>query len=270
MTETQTMLTVETERPRLAVRRAGKGPNYVLLHGGMGSWNHWARNIEALAEHFSVHAVDLPGYGASPDVDRDISGEDYRALVCRAIGTMFGEGEEFRLTGFSFGSVLCSHVAAQFGDRVAGLSLIGASGFGPPEGRNLNLRSYKSAKGDPDLMREIVRENLLAFMLTDPATVDDTAIRYHGENVRRTRFDSRKVSWSDTQCRDLAEIKCQLLLIWGERDITAYPSLEERVARCRAAVPGLRLDTIPGASHWAMYDSAAEVNQLLLDFHRHR
>lgn len=193
MADSEPVLTAETERPKLAVTRAGTGPNYVLLHGGMGSWNHWARNIDALAEHFSVHAVDLPGYGASPDVDRDMSGEDYRALVCRAIETMLGDGAEFRLTGFSFGSVLSSHVAAQFGDRVAGLSLIGASGFGPPEGRDLNTRSYKSAQGDPDLLRQIVRENLLAFMLTDPGSVDDTAIRYHGDNVRRTRFDTSRV-----------------------------------------------------------------------------
>lgn len=261
------MLTAQTERPELAVKRAGSGPNYVLLHGGMGSWNHWARNIDALAEHFSVYAVDLPGYGDSPDVDREMSGEDYRALVCRAIDAMLGDGAQFRLTGFSFGSVLCSHVAARFGGRVAGLSLIGASGFGPPEGRNLNTTSYKSAKGDPDLLREIARENLLAFMLSDPAAVDDTAIRYHGDNVARTRYDSRKVSWSDTQIRDLARIECPLQLIWGEGDVTAHPTLEGRVARCRAVVPGLRLDTIPGASHWAMYDSAATVNRLLLDFH---
>jgi len=270
MTPSGAMLTADTEHPELAVKRAGSGPNFVLLHGGMGSWNHWARNIEALAAHFSVHAVDLPGYGDSPDVDREMSGEDYCALVCRAIDTMLGEGESFRLAGFSFGSVLSSHLAAQFGDRVAGLSLIGASGFGPPEGRELNTRSYKSARGDPDLLREIVRENLLAFMLTDPATVDDTAIRYHGDNVRRTRFDSRKVSWSDTQTRDLARITCALQMIWGENDITAYPSLDGRVAQCRAVVPGLRFERIPGASHWTMYDSAAEVNRLLLEFHLDR
>ena len=261
------MLTAQSERPQLAVRRAGTGPSHVLLHGGMGSWNHWARNIDALAEHFSVYAVDLLGYGASPDVDREMSGEEYRALVCRAIETMLGDDAQFRLTGFSFGSVLASHIAARFGGRVAGLSLIGVSGFGPPEGRTLNTRSYKSARGDPELLRQIVRENLLAFMLSDPATADDAAVRYHGDNVRRTRFDSRKVSWSDNQTRDLARIKCPLQLIWGEKDVTAYPNLEDRVARCRAVNPGLRLDTIAGASHWAMYDSASAVNRLLLDFH---
>ncbi len=262
------MLTADTEKPEIAAKRAGSGPNYVLLHGGMGSWNHWARNIDALAEHFSVYAVDLPGYGDSPDVDREMSGEDYRALVCRAVGELVGEDATFRLTGFSFGGALCSGVAAHFGDRVEGLSLIGASGFGAPEGgRRRDMRSYKSAGDDESLFREIARDNLLAFMLTDPDTVDDDAIDYHGGNVKRARFDSRKVSWGDTQSGDLARITCPLQLIWGAKDSTAYPSIEERVALCRGHVPDLRFDRIPGASHWAMYDSADAVNRLLLDFH---
>ncbi len=261
------MLTAKTERPRVVAKQKGEGPNYVLLHGGMGSWNHWARNIEALAAHFSVYAVDLPGYGASPDVDREMSGAEYRALVCRAVGEMLGDDAPFHLTGFSFGAALSSGVAAHFGDRVERLSLIGASGFGKPEGRVVKTRSYKSAAGDEAKYREIVRENLLAFMLSDPDTVDDDAIDFHGGNVGRTRFDSRKVSWGDTQRHDLAKITCPLQLIWGANDITAYPSIDDRVALCRERVPNLRINVIPGAAHWAMYDSAEAVNRLLLDFH---
>ena len=262
------MLTADSERPQVAVKKAGQGTTYILLHGGMGSWNHWARNIDALAEHFHVHAVDLPGYGASPDVDKSMSGEDYRGLVCRAIGEIVEEDEPFHITGFSFGGALSSCIAAQFGDRVKGLSLIGSGGFGRPEGRPpVNTRSYKSAGNDEAKYREIVRGNLLAFMLTNPDTVDDDAVDYHGGNVRRTRFDSRKVSLGDTQRTDLAKIACPLQLIWGSDDITAFPSIEERVAMCRERVPDLRIDVIPGASHWAMYDSAEKVNALLLDFH---
>ena len=262
------MLTAESERPQVAVKTVGAGTNYVLLHGGMGSWNHWVRNIDELAAHFRIHAVDLPGYGASPDVDKAMSGEDYRGLVCRAIGEMLGDSASFHLTGFSFGAALSACVAAHFGDRVNGMSLIGASGFGKPEGgRSVNTRSYKSAGDDAALYREIVREYLLAFMLSDPKTADDDAIAYHGGNVRRTRFDSRKISWGDTQRFNLAKITCPLQLIWGSDDVTAYPSIEARVALCRDRVPGLRFDVIPGAAHWAMYDSADAVNALLLDFH---
>ena len=52
-------------RRGLAVRRWGTGNPLVLLHGGMGSWSHWLRNIGALAREFTVITLDMPGYGSS-------------------------------------------------------------------------------------------------------------------------------------------------------------------------------------------------------------
>lgn len=262
-----TLLTAETERPEIAHTRTGSGPNFLLLHGGMGSRNHWARNIDALAEHFTVYAVDHPGYGESPDVDKEMSGEEYRSLMCRAVDTMLPTGAAFHIAGFSFGSVLGSCIAARFGRRATALSIIGSSGYGRPEGREIGTRSYKSAGEDEAKFRDIVRNNLLAFMLTNPDSIDDTAIDYHGANVRRTRFDSRKVSWGDTQRLDLPRIACPLQVIWGTRDITAHPTLESRIEMVKSYKPDLRLDIVEGGSHWTMYDSAEEVNRLLLDFH---
>ena len=39
----------------------------ILLHGGSGAWNHWARTIPALENDFQIYAVDLPGCGDSAD-----------------------------------------------------------------------------------------------------------------------------------------------------------------------------------------------------------
>jgi len=258
------ILTAETQHPRLSVRREGAGPALVLIHGGMGSWNHWIANINALAPYFRVHAIDLPGYGESPPVDRDLSSDEFKDLVCRAIDGVVGEGTPFRLAGFSFGGAISSHIAARMGDRVQSLTLIGASGFGPSKGRKLNTRSYKEAGEDQAKLRKIVRNNLLAFMLND--TADDHAVDCHAANVKRTRFDSRKVSGADSQRYDLKNIKCPLQIIWGEDDVTARPSVEARVEICRAAKPDLRYDMVPGAAHWTMYDSADAINELMLDF----
>ena len=58
---------------RMAVRRVGRGPDVVLFHGGMGSWKHWIRNLDALAARFTVHALDHPSYGDSAPVPREKS-----------------------------------------------------------------------------------------------------------------------------------------------------------------------------------------------------
>ena len=64
----------DTDAPRLHVETRGNGPPLLLLHGGVGSWNHWTRNIDAFAERFTVYAVDLPAFGKSPGVPRGVAG----------------------------------------------------------------------------------------------------------------------------------------------------------------------------------------------------
>src|SRR3712207_2598632 len=64
---------------RMVWYRWGEGPTVVLLHGGAGSWRHWVRNVQILAERYRVLAPDLPGLGESdmpetwdPEVSADI------------------------------------------------------------------------------------------------------------------------------------------------------------------------------------------------------
>ena len=71
------------------VHRVGAGPDLVLFHGGMGSWKHWIRNVEPLATRFSVHALDLPSYGASASVPRETTGAAYLDLVRELVAEMF-------------------------------------------------------------------------------------------------------------------------------------------------------------------------------------
>ena len=71
---------VSDEAPRMAVRTSGKGADVVLFHGGMGCWQHWIRNVDALAARFTVHALDHPSYGASASVPRETTGAEYLEL----------------------------------------------------------------------------------------------------------------------------------------------------------------------------------------------
>jgi hypothetical protein len=73
----------------MAVRRHGSGPDLVLFHGGMGSWRHWTRNIDALAARFTVHVLDHPSYGDSATVPRETTGPAYLDLVHRLFVEMF-------------------------------------------------------------------------------------------------------------------------------------------------------------------------------------
>lgn len=62
---------VSTSGAHIAVCHGGKGPALVLLHGHPQTHVMWHLVADALAEHFSVFAIDLRGYGASSRLPAD-------------------------------------------------------------------------------------------------------------------------------------------------------------------------------------------------------
>ncbi len=248
------------------VRSSGRGPHVVLLHGGMGSWTHWQRNIDTLARYFQVHAVDLPGFGEAPDVPDGISPEDYLALVHRSIERLIWPEGTGALVGFSFGGAVAADLARRLGPKTERLVLIGPGGFGEAPGRVFNLRQAPPTGTNDASYRAVVRHNLLAIMLADPTSVDETTIDLQCENIARTRFVSMKISRRTSLVGDLAATTYPLLMIWGEHDAFAYPSIAARVEQCRRVRPDLYVDIVPSGGHWVQYERPAVVNSLLVEF----
>jgi len=241
---------------------AGSGHPLVLLHGGHGSWTHWVRNIDALARHFRVMAFDLPGYGASPDVPKDIAVDDYVSWVADAVAAA-AAADGIDLVGFSFGGALSARIAPRLGTAVRRVSLVGASGFGA---RAVVDLEKLPAPGDGRRVA-IAAANLGAFMLAKSAAPDDPVVAIQLANIDATRFDSRRISRRTTMLEDLPRIPAPVQMIWGALDKLPIPSLAARAQDCREARPDVKIAIVPDGGHWIQYDRPEAVNRLLIDFH---
>ena len=250
----------------MAVHRSGSGPDVVLFHGGMGSWKHWTRNIEPLAARFSVHALDHPAYGASPAVPRETSGAAYLDLVHDLFVEMFPGTAPLRFAGFSFGAAIAANLARRLAPRVTHLCLVSPAGFPPRRFGDRPTRSYREAGHDERLFREICRHNLLVNMLSDPASVTEETLDIQVDCVRKTRFNSRKVSGGGTLLGDLSHLTCRIRLLWGERDDSPFRPADLLIGEIREVVGALDVHRIPRAGHWSAYENAPEVNRLMLEF----
>jgi 2-hydroxy-6-oxonona-2,4-dienedioate hydrolase len=249
--------------PKLHAHVAGGGPPLVLLHGGHGSWTHWTRNIDVLAQHFRVIAFDLPGYGASPDVPKDIPTDDYVSWVADAVAAV-AAADSIELIGFSFGGALSARIAPRLGNAIRRVSLLGPSGFGA---RAVTELDKLPPPGD-DRRIAIAAANLGSFMLAKPAAPDDPVVAIQLANIDGTRFDSRRVSRRSTMLDDLPRIPAPVQMIWGAHDKLPIPSLEARAEECRRARPDVRIAIVPDGGHWIQYDQPDAINRLLIDFHR--
>lgn len=257
----------------VAWREFGAGPALILLHGGAGSWLHWARNIEALATRFRVIAPDCPGFGDSGPVPDGTSDEGYLDLLQAAIDEMTPDEPRVHFAGFSFGGYLAAEMALRFRARTTALSMTGGAGFGPPEGRTFTLGSKRrlgarlGREPTGDELRAMDRENLALLMLWDADRIDDRAISMQRWNVAHTRFDSRRLSWAFGTPELIGRLACPVMVVYGEHDAAAIPPVAERFRLCRAARADVLAQAIPDCGHWAMYEAPEVFNRLMLDFH---
>jgi 2-hydroxy-6-oxonona-2,4-dienedioate hydrolase len=241
----------------------GEGPPLVLLHGGYGSWTHWIRNVLPLSRSFTVAAPDLPGLGESATPPEPHTAEGLARIIVDGIDIVFPKDARVHIAGFSFGGVLGGHVAAQLGDRVLGFTVVGSNGLGLVR-QPTALRRVPEGAWENDLLA-VARHNLGALMIADPAKIDELAVYIQSQNAPRGRVKSRRFSRADTLARALRLVKARLDGIWGERDATAYPHLEDRARALRAIQPEARFEVIPGAGHWVQYEAAERFNPLLAE-----
>ena len=242
----------------------GAGPPVVLLHGGSGSWTHWARNIMPLARHFTVWVPDLPGFGDSglpPGVE---TAEALADIVSSGLDDVVSPPAPVSLVGFSFGGIIAGLVAARQRDRVRTLVLIGAGGLalGAAPTRQLARVTPNMTLADA---RAAHRENLEILMIADPAQIDEAAVDVQMENVRRTRFKIGAIPFSDALVRALPRISARLVAVWGARDVFPASPPELRHATLAAHHPEVDFRLIDGAGHWANWEAADAVNAMLLD-----
>jgi pyruvate dehydrogenase E2 component (dihydrolipoamide acetyltransferase) len=241
---------------KISYAGAGEDGDVVLLiHGYGGDRNSWLFLQEPLAARYRVYALDLPGHGASA---KDV-GEGTIGLLADAVTGVLdalGAGRA-HLVGHSMGGAVALAVAAQDPGRVASLTLIAPSGFGPEINAGY-LRGFADARtrrelkpvigqlfaDESHLTRQLV-DDLLAYKRLDGA---DEALHV----LLGTLLDG------DAQRGDsaapLAAIgsAVPVTVIWGAADRVIPAAQAESVA-------GTVRYLIDGAGHMPHMERPAEV-----------
>jgi pimeloyl-ACP methyl ester carboxylesterase len=255
---------VPFEGGRVVWRCFGEGKPLVLLHGGHGSWLHWARNVQAWAAHRAVWVPDLPGYG-----DSALPSEPtLRSLIDtthQTLSVLLGPHTSIDLVGFSFGGLVAAHMAL-WRSGVSRLALFGPAGHGTMRRPRGELRSWRQAyeQRDMDALADLMRHNLWVHMLHQRANAEGLALRIHTNACLKARFHSKPISRASGLGDCLARFHGPVLLAWGEHDVTADP------VHAAPLLAGGRDDcsiqVVPNAGHWVQFEAADAVNTLLLEW----
>lgn len=242
----------------------GEGRPLVLLHGGTGSWTHWIRNVQALAQTRTVWVPDMPGYGDSASPPKGSGVAEIAAILAGGISCLLPAGRDFDLVGFSFGGLVAGHLAAHVVEDLGTLVLVGAGGLGLREGRKLPLVAWRHLKSEAD-RRAAHRHNLSGLMLWDQTSVDALALEVQARNAERSRINSGPFSRGDTLLEPLSRIAGQVRLrgIWGRHDVTAGGRLAGVEPILRRTDPHAALTVIEDAGHWVIYEKPEQFHAAL-------
>lgn len=233
----------------------------VLVHGYGGDKGSWLFVQPDLAGDRLVHALDLPGHGAS---SKDVGDGSVDGLAGTLLGFLDEVGvSRAHLVGHSLGGAVAATAAARAPERVASLTLLAPVGLGAAVDADY-LRSFATAASK----REV--KPLLGRLLADPSAVTRTMV---ADVVKFKRLDgvqqalqtlSEAVLDGDRQAvslpDSLAEFDAPVTVIWGAADaIVPNPGDDE----IRARLPRARIETLDGAGHMPHMERAGEVLALL-------
>ena len=242
----------------------GSGKPLILLHGGHGSWEHWVKNIAALATKFRVLVPDMPGYGQSSMVEDNTLVNLLEPLI-QTMNQLVGGTTEIYLAGFSFGGYAAIHLANQR-KCVKKIALIGPAGHGRLRRPRGDLLSWRQSYLDQNwnLFDEIMQTNLYLHMLSSRNAVDELSLRIHKDACLKTRFRSKEISRTGGLLGQLKLYQEPILIIFGEHDVTATPRDLEGVLL--DGTLNRQYEIVNDAGHWVQYEQHEKVNSMLLEW----
>jgi pimeloyl-ACP methyl ester carboxylesterase len=249
------------------VRMSGPegAPALVLLHGVGGHSLQWISNVEALAAHYRVYAVDdIAGQGRSAYTRTLETTDDYTNWLDEVFHGL-DLGENINLMGLSYGGWQSAQYALRFPDRLDRIVLLA------PAGTILPLRFEWIARAAlTALPHRIFARSFLFWLLEDLAHKDEASRELLEQWVDdayvagRSFKPIRPVNPTVLTDAEWRTIRVPVLFLVGENE-KIYDA-REAVERLNDVAARVETHVIPDAGHDLTIVQADLVHERVLDF----
>lgn len=220
--------------------KTGKGPSLLFLHGLFSHVREYHRLFALLQNHFTVYALDLPGFGPSQQPPRPYSVEDYSSFVLAFMKKM--KIKKAVLMAHSAGGIVAIDLALRHKEKVAKLILIDSAGL-------------KHKYSTPDLfyqifvvkaLRELKHSKDWRESLSLIAGIGyDLAVHPFRKNLWKSISKNVNVSYEEKLCK----LEVPTVIIWGKND-ELLPLKNAR--KFRSLIKNSRLVMLDGNHDWPL------------------
>ena len=250
----------------LSHRRSGSGPPRLLLHGIGLDADCWEPVRGALERERDVIAVDLPGFGGSPELPDPPS---VGTLADAVEGLVADLGlERPHVAGNSLGGAIALELGSRGGMRsVCAISPVGFAAGREPAYQHATLRTIHTLARALDPHRKLAyggpirRVVLMAVSVSRPwrASAEHAA----GMNHAVARAPGFLATLPEVGRWQAVAPVCPTTVAWGERDRLLIAS--RQAPRARRRLPDARHVTLHGCGHVPMTDDPDLLARVLLE-----
>jgi 4,5:9,10-diseco-3-hydroxy-5,9,17-trioxoandrosta-1(10),2-diene-4-oate hydrolase len=273
LTKEQTDRFADVNGIRIHYNEAGSGPALICTHGGgpgANAWNNTRWAFDALAEHFRVILMDLPGFGESQKLVKrnGVPMDHFFAKLQHDFMDQLGIDKAHLYGSSAFGATPV-RFAIEYPDRIGKIiaqswTVSRGHGGGPGEG----LKSLATFANEP------TRENMVKmvqYFVADPALRTEAFINSRFESALvPDHIESRKefgAAANSDLVPDLDRLKAEVLFLWGVSDgMTVIDGLMDGLK----LVPNSRAHVWGGLSgHFVCYEHPEEFARVVIDYLTH-
>lgn len=252
-----------------------KGFPIILIHGLGQSVENWMYNIEELAKHFKVYALDLVGFGKSDKPKVTFSYSDFAQFLNEFMITM--NIEKANLIGHSLGGAIVLKFALDYHDKVNKLVIVGSEGLGKEASLMFRIMSLPligeliaqpSRKGTEKLYKECVfNKNSITDEMIDLG-YEIASIKGWKESFLNTlratiNFFGYKRKIINSIILNLNKIESSTLIIWGQQD-KFHPIIDTKIAK--KSIPDATIHVFDKCGHVPMIEYPKEFNSIVKQF----
>jgi pimeloyl-ACP methyl ester carboxylesterase len=242
----------EVDGVRTYYRVGGQGPALVLLHGQGSSHLTWRAVEGAFAEHFTVYALDLPGFGYSDKPAGYTSARQEATFVDHFLARV--GVERATVIGHSLGGAVALWLAVDHPGRVERLVLVNVAEVG--NAATVFQLAATPILGDVMLKTTTAPATLRATMgaayLHSQALTPDISAQYSRiywtPGARQALVELSRSYDADRAAllQSLDAVQAPALIVWTDRDPWFPVSVAERL---HDLLPRADLRVIPDAGH---------------------
>jgi pimeloyl-ACP methyl ester carboxylesterase len=244
---------------RIAYDRVGDGPALVLLHPLGGDRHIWRPVLGRLSDQRTVIALDLPGFGESPPLEREPTPRALAEAVAELLRSI--DLERPHVAGNSLGGWIALELGLGGTARsVAAIAPAGLwSGSLTPKRSNAHrLAGLALPIVRPLAASERGRRLLLSGSVAHPERVPPSdaveLVRAYG---LAPGFTATNNAMRAGRFHGLEEIACPVTLVWPDRD--------QRIPVPRHLPDNVRSVMLEDAGHMPMWDQPEELAAILLE-----